>query len=212
MIHFTLSRPHDYWSTVRINSVNRHTRLANLGRRSQIQRLRTVVFPAPWFSLSAAARPWRKPQLQWDESPIMMHLNLIRPVLHVMVMKAGTGEEFIPRIVGAEELSTATASFWWAANADEKLCSPGTRIQREGCPNPRGGTPRCPWNSMSWLEGRPREYQWRRRELSAFHCTPSTVLRKKGKRGEVPIYLSSELPRLTVEKIAQAVVAWPPED
>jgi hypothetical protein len=42
----------------------------------------------------------------------MMHLNLIRPVLHVMMMRAGTGEEFLPRIMGAEELSTATASFW----------------------------------------------------------------------------------------------------
>jgi hypothetical protein len=111
-IYFTLSRPHDYSSAVRIKSTKRHARLANLGRRRQIQRPQTVVFPVPWFSLSVAARPRRKPQLRRDESPVMTHLNLIRPVLHVIVMKAGTCEEFIPRIVGAEELSTATASFW----------------------------------------------------------------------------------------------------
>jgi hypothetical protein len=40
----------------------------------------------------------------------MMQLNLIRPILHVTVKKAGTGEEFIPKILSAEELSTVVAS------------------------------------------------------------------------------------------------------
>jgi hypothetical protein len=37
----------------------------------------------------------------------MTQLNLIGPVLHDMVMKTGTDDEYIPRIVDAEELPTA---------------------------------------------------------------------------------------------------------
>jgi hypothetical protein len=37
----------------------------------------------------------------------MTQLNLIGPVLHDTVMKTGTGDEYIPRIVDAEELPTA---------------------------------------------------------------------------------------------------------
>jgi hypothetical protein len=62
-----------------------------------------------------------KTQLQRGESPAKARLNLIGSILHVVVKKAGIGEEFIPKIMNAEELSTVRWQSRPAAHTDVKF-------------------------------------------------------------------------------------------
>jgi hypothetical protein len=66
-----------------------------------------------------------------------------------MVMKAGIGEESIPRIVRVGELSTMVAGSWRSADDGEKLPTSVCESDIGADPNPCDGTIRRTWDNLS---------------------------------------------------------------